>query len=282
MATYTLIPSSNTTLNKAGYTNVPSSNTTLNKATYSNLPTGSVTPDQITNLEMWLKADDIVGNDGDAVATWTKSGGTSGVSPTQATAGQRPVLKKGANGINGVNVVRFDGSNDTLYGTLEAGSSGFTVFIVGRTGGAVGNYDTVVSSGGAVSYDHPTTGIGWAFARGAAVDGFGAGWGGPTQNVQLGNIAGVTTSQAFYARYRTNKIAWSIDGPNSGTPADTSFPTGTFQFYVGSDGTTTSGTVTPAAYPGDVGEVAVYSRALTDGECAQIKSYLAAKWGTLV
>ena len=255
----------------------------MNSSSYKNIPSisDSVTPDEVADLEMWLDATTLAGNDGDAVTTWTKAGGDSGVSPTQATAGQKPLLKKAANGINGLNVVRFDGTDDVLYGTLEAGSSGFTIFIVGRTGGATTDYGTVVSSGGPGGSDHPTTGISWAFARGDAVDTFGAGWGGPVSNVALGDVAGITINQAFYARYRTNKIAWSIDGPNSGTPADTSFPTATFQFYVGGQGTAGGGGAVFVPFNGDVGEVAVYSRALTDEECDQLESYLRAKWGTL-
>lgn len=62
---------------------------------------------------LFLDADSISGSDGDSIATWAdESGGARNF--TQTTASCKPVLKKTTNGINGHNVVRFDGSNDYL------------------------------------------------------------------------------------------------------------------------------------------------------------------------
>jgi len=70
-------------------------------------------PSDIAGLQLWLKADQIAGNDGDSVSTWSDQSGV-GRDVTEVTAGQDPVLKKAANGINSQNVVRFDGSDDVL------------------------------------------------------------------------------------------------------------------------------------------------------------------------
>lgn len=56
--------------------------------------------------------DAVAGSDGDALAS-VASGG-SAHSFDQGTGGNKPLLKKGANGINSHNVIRFDGSNDFL------------------------------------------------------------------------------------------------------------------------------------------------------------------------
>lgn len=263
----------------ATYTNIPASATSLNRASYTNIPSSSsFSPDSVSNLELWLKADTLSGNDGDAVTTWTKSGGTSGVSPTQGTAGNRPLLKKGVNGINNLAVVRFDGTDDYLLGTHDAGSTGWTLFVVGRTGAALSSYGGLVASGGNAGYDNRTTGIWWHFAYGSAVDTFGAGWAGATGAVALGNVTGAAINTTFRFRYKYDKVNWSISGPNSGTPADTSFPTATFQTYLGAGGTSGGGAV-QNAFNGDLGEILIYSRALTAGEITSIDAYLLARWG---
>ncbi len=172
-------------------------------------------------------------------------------------------------------------TSSTWRSTLNAGSTGFTIFIVGRTGAALTNYGCPVGSGGSapLNFDNPTAGIDWAFCRGSKTDGFGAGWGGPDESIGFGDVAGVAINQAFQARYKTNKIAWSIDGPNSGTPADTSFPSGTFQLSLGVQGVLFSGTQFGQPFNGDIASVLVYSAALSAPNLASIKSYLTLIWG---
>ena len=63
--------------------------------------------------DMWMDADSITGDDDSAVAAWVSSEG-SAYSFEQADVNKQPKLKKGVNGINGHNVVKFDGSNDIL------------------------------------------------------------------------------------------------------------------------------------------------------------------------
>lgn len=62
---------------------------------------------------MLLDADTISGADGDAIGTWSDGSG-NGVDFTQSTASYKPLLKKAANGINGHNVLRFDGSDNRM------------------------------------------------------------------------------------------------------------------------------------------------------------------------
>jgi hypothetical protein len=81
-----------------------------------------------------LIADDISGNDSDAVTTWTARKLNA---PTQATAGAKPTLKK--NIVNGRAAVRFDGTADYLSFGDPADmqiDNTVTVFIVHKTAAA--------------------------------------------------------------------------------------------------------------------------------------------------
>lgn len=57
--------------------------------------------------------------DGDPIGSWDDASGNSRHA-LQATAGSRPLLKLGANGLNGHAVVRFDGTDDRLSATIDA------------------------------------------------------------------------------------------------------------------------------------------------------------------
>lgn len=96
-------------------------------------------PLDIPGLQLWLDAAQITGlSDGDPVATWPDMSG-EGNHATQATSGNRPTYRAGV--LNGLPVVRFDGTNDFLtLGKAALGSTGlfaaagqaFTVFAVSR------------------------------------------------------------------------------------------------------------------------------------------------------
>lgn len=80
-------------------------------------------PDQVpeaTSLWLWLEAGEDAStaalNDNDPVATWGDLS-AAGHDVTQGTAGNRPVLKAGI--LNGLDIVRFDGSNDHLINTAN-------------------------------------------------------------------------------------------------------------------------------------------------------------------
>jgi len=94
-------------------------------------------PSTIFDIAVY-EADDIVGNDNDVVASWPKQSGTISADPAQATALYQPVLKTGANGINGRNLVLFDPSSlpqNLSFGDvaeLDVGTNPFSLFIVIR------------------------------------------------------------------------------------------------------------------------------------------------------
>ena len=122
---------------------------TLNNAAASNFvvvnDTSVFTPDTISGLQLWLDASDtstlydataggsLVTTDGAAVARWQDKSGNNRHF-TQTTANARPLLKTSIK--NGKNVIRFDGTNDTLglsNATLTNNISAVTMFAVFRS-----------------------------------------------------------------------------------------------------------------------------------------------------
>ena len=71
--------------------------------------------------KLFLDADLISGADGDAIGTWYDDSGNA-YDFSQATAANKPRLKKAANGINGHNVLRFDGTDDYMESSANSSS----------------------------------------------------------------------------------------------------------------------------------------------------------------
>lgn len=82
---------------------------------------------------MVLDARFISGNDGDAIGTWS-SRTSSTYDMTQATSGKRPLLRLGANGMNGQATVTFDGSDDMMEGVNESLTNFTIVYTAQNTG----------------------------------------------------------------------------------------------------------------------------------------------------
>jgi hypothetical protein len=75
-------------------------------------PVEAWSPADLAGLQLWLKADAIVGlADGDPVTTWEDSTANN-VDVTQATGAAKPTYKTAI--LNGLPVVRFDGTDDVL------------------------------------------------------------------------------------------------------------------------------------------------------------------------
>lgn len=102
-------------------------------------------PAFISNLKIWLQANQITGlNDGDAVTTWSDSSG-NGYNATQSTGSLKPLYK--TNIKNGLPVVRFDGTDDFLEGTSLTMSQP-EIFVVAYFAQATqANYDYLLSLG---------------------------------------------------------------------------------------------------------------------------------------
>jgi hypothetical protein len=130
-------------------------------------------PRHIRGLRLWLDASDestITNEDG--VSSWGDKSGR-GLSFTQATPESRPAT--GTASINGLNVLAFDGSNDSLENASQAlpPTSPMTLFIVQRivsatnagmtyTSGSGATFDVRQSSTtGKMSFIGTANGVGW-------------------------------------------------------------------------------------------------------------------------
>lgn len=81
----------------------------------------SFAPTDYPNLDVWLKADTITGiSSGSPIDTWVDSG-PAGHNATQTTGSNQPLYE--TNTLNGLPVVRFDGTNDWMSGTMTASST---------------------------------------------------------------------------------------------------------------------------------------------------------------
>lgn len=87
-------------------------------------------PSDISGLVGWFKADAITGlSDGASVASWVDSSTTAG-NATQATSADRPIYKTGI--VNGLPVVRFQDTSDSLTVASPGTYSATTIFAVVR------------------------------------------------------------------------------------------------------------------------------------------------------
>lgn len=108
----------------------------------------SFLPSNLTNLALWLRADDLGVGDGNAVSSWVSREGNS-YDFTQGTGANQPTLDIDA--IGGQPGVHFDGTDDYLAianGFLTSNDG--TVFIVAR-------FDA--TSGAAILFGETNTGV---------------------------------------------------------------------------------------------------------------------------
>ena len=102
-------------------------------------------PHDLTGTSYWWHArpsyqNGLSGSDGDAIASWNEDGGSNAF--VQSTTSEKPTLKLASNGINGLAVVRFDGTDDNMsvdppdfQAMFGAGSAAKTAwFVVTITG----------------------------------------------------------------------------------------------------------------------------------------------------
>lgn len=252
----------------------------------------SLIPRSINDLGVWLDAMDASSftEVGGQVSEWRdKSGNARNFS--QTTANNRPTLFTSASNattsipatINGRQGFFFDGANDQLAGNIASlsilsNAPGCTVFIASRWLGAVSNGGSVYTIQSRASFSVFNTATGGVY-KNASRDG--------TSQVGLQNGGTIATGTNYLFRHTVDYEA--------GTQAV--FTNGTRAGGVGTPGGGTGFAVAAAAgsfrigalnassnfYPGIIGEVLVYRRALTANETEAVeKGYLAPKWGFTV
>jgi hypothetical protein len=254
----------------------------------------SWTPADLADLRAWYKADAITGlSDGDPVSTWSDSSG-GGYDLTQ-TSTARPLYQ--TNTLNGLPVVEFDGSNDTLDASTAAdwkflhdstGSSAFVVVKVGTSsdpnaayGIAGNNAGASANHGWCLLYDDrasvPRDDVLQNFiARGVS--------GSPTvSNTSSNNAMGANTAQLLGVvsdpanGTAANRSSMRVNGgtaiANNTTTFAASTSNPTFTFQLGAQGNNS------ALLLGYIAEVVICDAVLSSTNREKVEGYLAHKWG---
>jgi len=253
-------------------------------------------PTDVSGLALWLKADagtwqdaaltTAAAADGDVVGGWVDQSGTAN-NATQATTAAKPTLKLGI--VNGLPVLRFDGSDDILTVLNDASLSpttGLTAFYVTKNlaGTDLGvvlakgdtasnqpgaewvfphNVDTASYIGILISDDANNAGIG---RRDLTITGYTA------ANVWVGTWDGGTAdaNTAFFqngTQIDTDSAGWS--------GSITSMQAGAKNVTIG--GGTSNLT---AIYAGvDVAEILLYGPSLSVADRTRVTNYLMARYG---
>lgn len=243
----------------------------------------------LAGLKLWLKGEDITGNDGDQVTIWPSSVLSVPYSVSQATVAARPILYNTTADklVNFNPAPYFDGGDEltNLTTRLYLNTSPFSLIAasVDQRGAATGSFRAPMGIGDDGNYpglDFQLDGVspnGWnPWMTGSTP----AEWSGGSARIapydltnRQGNIAALTSSNLASA---TNNIISYVNGYKETTTLDAYRTNGTNNIgksvFVGSSG--------DAQYIGLVPEVIAYEQQLSDPDMQKVQTYLAIKYGT--
>ncbi len=212
-------------------------------------------PDDLAGLSAWYDASQEIVADGTAISSSTDRSG-NGRHAVQATGANQPIFKAAIQ--NGRGVYRFDGTNDFLRVafTRNQPHTAFAVAKVSAVNG--GNHQAIIDGNSDDSASLMITAGGTilnAFAGALLATGDAMGL------VNFHRIAAVFNGASSSIQYD----AVAADTGNAGAS--------------NAGGVSIGGNGGNRAFNGDVGEVVLYSRALSAGEISQVMAYLSTKWG---
>lgn len=219
-------------------------------------------PSNLADLKLWLDASDpsTITQSGGSISQWSDKS-PNGNNATQSSGTSQPIT--GTRTINGLNTVDFDGVNDFLtvpsglYTISSGPNTAFVVFATDNTAieqRIVSGASTAIRWGLVLNSGSPLT----------AYNGSGV-----TQSVTLDtlqHIFDMTRSGAF--------LTSCYDGVNGATGSSASDVTST-SMAIGRK--SNSG---PVYFDGLLGEIIMYSRALSNDDANAVRAYLKTKWNT--
>lgn len=227
-----------------------------------------------SGAKLWLKSDSGTTLSGSAVSAWADQSGT-GNNVSQSNNPNMPTYVE--NAVNGRPVIRFTGTGQILQSTSQvlSGSTAFTTFTVGKLNElrSPANYQYFWWNGGDTSnvgygcYLYPTTPQILRYA-----------WGSNSASLSDPSAAVVGTLYTLSSRFSGGAsgthemwINGGVSSPVSRTKTSAGLSGGAFS--VGNYGPS-------AGYGlyGDVAEILIYDRSLTDTERQNVYSYLSARW----
>jgi type II secretory pathway pseudopilin PulG len=240
-----------------------------------NKPQTDLRPASLTNLALWLDADDALtvftGTDciagaapADAAAVAClkdKSGG--GYNSTQLTSNNRPIYKTAIK--NGRSILRFNGTSQLLSNSNMSLGTTVSFFAVASTNN-VNGFRRILSNEVNLYF-----GIGNATKNFASFFGNGSAWQMTTDH----GAGAVLTAGTYYILTAvldgTNDNPF-VNGVNVGQRASAMSAFSDGYVLGGHDGIT-------QFWSGDIAEIIVYNRAISTNERTGIESYLSNKWG---
>jgi hypothetical protein len=239
----------------------------------------SFNPRNLPNLQLWLDATRIAQADSTSVATWADQSG-NGYDATQGGSAARPTYI--ASGLNGLPVVRFDGTDDVMsLGASALGMirnvAGATVFVVVKypSNNLTNNllFISISSVSGSNRLNLLQTSIPKYQVAGRRLDAE------SSQNATSNqNAASNFIIQTAYADFSNTLLQQFINGALDGQKTDfqtagNTSDTDSNLINIGASGNNTN------RLNGDIAEIIVYNRALNTSELAQVHRYLSRKWG---
>ena len=204
-------------------------------------------PATLSGLQMWMRADAGIEEVGGLVSNWTDQS-TANNHLTQSVASPQPTFV--ASGLDGRPTVRFDGALDFLAFTAPVTTIRTVFWVVNETLAAPNAYRFLL--GHATGYD---------FHGGSAHQIWSS-----SSNASVRN--GTT---------RMNGVA--VDGLSTNRPTAPSVLSLVTTGAVAADNFSRDRGNASRSWNGDLAELVIYDRALTDAERAQVEQYLAAKHG---
>ena len=240
-------------------------------------------PKSISNLELWLDADDssTLTTSASAVSEWRDKSSSARVF-SQSTANNRPVLT--TNVIGGRSAVRFDGANDVLVSTTNAGS-----LILPSTMFIVANKPTNTADGGLLTHqkngeDSYNSDSMYCITTNSNAAGIRV-LGGTSTTLFPGVQASTAILGSFIMSLTISTNSGILRNLTAGvsntdssvlfsaTPSNNGLALGVIATWNGA-------AITYVHYlTGDIAEVIGYSKALSASEASQVGAYLAKKYG---
>lgn len=261
--TTTTTPTTTTTSSTTTTTTTTPTTTTTTTPTTTTTTTTPELP--VSGASIWLRANALSLSDNDPVTTWLDSSGF-GNNAAQATAGKKPLFKTAI--VNGLPVVRFDGTDDTLsLGNILDNPGALTVFVVLKSSNSGG---VLAKVSAAVNWQ------GWASPYGAGRY--------IVHQTDNGNYRFWDTAVAYAdSAFRYFSTTWDgstithrVNGAVVGAQANG----GAFSSSAnGADLHLGSFSDFGDYLNGDVAELVIYPSVLSTGDRQAVEAYLAAKYG---
>lgn len=245
---------------KTGYP--PSATTTLSYTIDSSV--GAFSHD---GLSLWLRADQASVN-GNGTLSWLDISGNNNHG-AQSLASRTPVVTSNGT-LNGRPVVRFDGVDDIVVvpDSPLTNPASMTIFLVGKCTNSTGNRTFLAKSNSTMTNGY---GLVYSVPSGNSTFGF--------INSYANKRAGGPLAPGSYGvvsmTYDLSQIQTSINGNATVLSYSTAINPDAWHLYLGSPGTT--GGASPLS--GDIAEVLMYNRALSDAERMDVEAYLYGRYG---